>query len=94
MHHTSAPTAFTSATLTDQNPGTAYVSYEAADPFSGIADVDTPAYAIGYRGRWRLTDLSVKPGPDLLDRVKGRAFGLTSGETEETWEGTSEMLGA
>ncbi len=89
-HYRLAPHPGGSANLTGQNRGTAYVSYEAADPFSGIADVDTPAYAIGYRGRWRLTDLSVKPGPDLLDRVKGRAFGLTSGETEEAWEGTSD----
>jgi hypothetical protein len=85
---------FTSAVLSDEDPSFAYVTYAASDATSGVAVVDSPTYMAGYEGRWRLTRLEVHPHPNLLDRVKVRAFALVGSETEETYERTSEMLGA
>jgi hypothetical protein len=73
-------------------PGTTF-TLEAPGPLSGIAEVESPAYLIGYDGRWLLTRLEIKPGPDLLDRVKVRGYALVGSQTEETYDGTSELLG-
>lgn len=85
---------FTSSRIIDGNPSFSYVDYSPQDPQSGIADVESATYSIGYEGRWRLTRLEVKPGLDLLDRFKVRAYQISGGETEETFEMTSQMLGA
>ena len=86
---------FTSPTLVDVDPSFNYVSYDAPDPFSGIAEVDAPHYSIGFESRWILTRIEIKPNPDLLDRVKARAYQLDgNGETEEHFDGSSVLLGA
>jgi hypothetical protein len=85
---------FTSPSIVDVDPSFSYVSWSGPDPNSGVASVQTLVYEIGYTGRWRLTRLAIPPGPDLLDRVKARAYALVGSETEETYERTSQMLGA
>ena len=82
-----------SSTIVDVDPSFSYVVYTPGDPVSGIATVETAVYSAGYEGRWRLTRLEVKPEPDLLDRIKARAYAVVGSETEETFEGTSLMLG-
>lgn len=89
--------------------GYAYLYRAPAEPRSGDDLVTgapvatgvfrTAAFRTEYSGRWRLTGLAVEPaaggdGVDLLDRVKGRAYDLENGETEELWEATSRFLGA
>jgi hypothetical protein len=85
---------FTSPTINDVDPELSYVAYTSADPSSGVAVFETPTYLIGYEGRWRLTRLEIVPHPDLLDRVKVRAYALVGSQTEETYENTSQFLGA
>jgi len=85
---------FTSPGLADEDPTFSYVSYMAPDPETGIADLETPTYRIGFEGRWLLTRLEVGAGPDLLDRLKVRGYGLVGEQTEQGYEETSHMLGA
>jgi hypothetical protein len=63
--------------------------------------IATDAYALHYSGRWRLDALAVPPagggsGADLIDRLKFReatSDNATGGETEETWDQFSCLLG-
>ena len=84
---------YTSSTIEDDDPDFQYVEYVEGSPSSGVASVETETYALGYEGRWRVTDMRATGGPDVLDRVKVRVFGLRGGETEENFETSSSMLG-
>lgn len=60
------------------------VEYGVEGPLA--ARITTPVYELAYSGGWVLDELRIADGEDLIDRLKGRAFDLVEGETEELWD--------
>jgi hypothetical protein len=63
------------------------------------ASIETSLYREHFASRWVLDDLRINEGNGpqqatrLIDRWKGRAFGVAHGENEETWTVSSTYLG-
>lgn len=81
-----------------QQPAPAVHGSEVAydrNPATEETTVTTPAYAMHYDALWSIDELRLIGQPDLIDRLKGRAYHLdaASGETEETWDDWSRYVG-
>lgn len=76
-----------------------YVSYTTTrtlpDQQSIVAEdtrVQTDRYQLHFSGRWTMDELIIEPGPDILDKFRGTAYGSpdSPGETETlSWDPTS-----
>jgi hypothetical protein len=94
---------FTAATPPTPPDVTDYVdlSFTPIDETLEDTAIATDRYTAHYSGRWRLDALAVPPaaggsGADLIDRLKFReatSGNATGGETEETWDRLSCLLG-
>lgn len=67
------------------------VEYGVEGPLA--ARITTPEYELAYSSGWVLDELRIAGGEDLIDRLKGRAFDLVEGETEELWDFLAVRVG-
>ncbi len=93
--------AYVAASASPPPPPADYVSYTTTrslpDEQSIVSEdtlVETAGYQAHFSGRWTMDGLTVKPGPDVLDKLRGTVYGSpdSPGETEFLWDGTSQTL--
>jgi len=73
------------------------VEYERLDTTTDETAILTEGYRAHYANRWALDEISIRGCghlcSDMIDRVKGRAGSLDTGETEDDWAASSRYVG-
>jgi hypothetical protein len=73
------------------------IDYQLTDTTTDQATINAPGYRAHYANRWALDETSVAGCggfcADLIDRFKGRAMDLVTGENEDDWADGSDYVG-